>query len=320
MFFDKNDGKANDRIIYKTKPNMLFGCKKAILGVVLLIIILFLSSSVIQFIGEMQVYLISSIKLPITRYAAIAFFVIIFINIIYIIWQLIGWYSTEYTLTDFKIIVKTGVISTKKNYMPYTTVQDLNTSQSIFAKIFNVGSVFIFSAYDNNQMELKNIYNPSEVEDIIFSKIMNLRAGQTPPQRFPQNPHPEQYDYYSEEEYYDEFEPITPIVQENHHPKRNYDYYPEENFVHNSPKHKYEYEPYHGYRPSKDNYSHDTYSKDNYYDEVRDEYSYVGDDYYQDNDTEIYYNDGVDEFTESEEEYMDDSHDVIRRHFDKFKR
>ena len=159
MLFNKNDNKANERILYKTKPNMLLGCKKAIYGAVLLVIVLFLSPMLIQFIGKMQVYLISQIKLPLTRYTAIAFFVIILIIIMYIIWQLINWYSMEYTLTDSRIIIKSGVLSTKRNYMPYATIQDVNTSQSIFARLFNIGSVSVYSAYDNNQMELKNISN-----------------------------------------------------------------------------------------------------------------------------------------------------------------
>ena len=140
MLFDRNDARANDRVIYKTRPNMILGCKKAILGIVLLIVILTVSPMAIKFIGKMQVYLISRIKLSLTSYTAIAFFVVILITVIYIIWQLVGWYSTEYTLTDTKIIIKSGVISTKKNYMPYATIQDINTSQSILGKIINVGS------------------------------------------------------------------------------------------------------------------------------------------------------------------------------------
>ena len=88
MLFDKNDSRANERVLYKTKPNMLLGCKKAIFGIVLLIIILMVSPMAIQFIGKMQVYLISHINLYLTQYAAIAFFVVILINVIYIIWQL----------------------------------------------------------------------------------------------------------------------------------------------------------------------------------------------------------------------------------------
>ena len=313
MLFNKNNIKPNDRIIYQTKPNMLLGCKKAIYGIILLIIILMVSPILIKFIGEMQVYLISYIKLSLTRYIAIAFFVVIFIDILYIIWQLIGWYSTEYYLTDSKIIIKSGVLSNKKNYMPYTTIQDVNTSQSILARLFNVGSISIYSAYDNNQMELKNIYNPSDVEDIIFSKINDLRNFQYQPQGVPYN---SESHYIQNNDYYDEFEPITPINREVRNQPRHYDYYPEEDYVEKNSPHNYEYEPYNNqYMNSSDNYT-----QDNYYNQLRDEYSYVDDEYYQDDGSEIYYNDGVDEFTHDEQDELNSSQDVIRRHFDKFKK
>lgn len=323
MLFNNNDIKNSDRVIYKTKPNMLLGCKKAIYGIILLIIILSISPIAIKFIGEMQVYLISYIKLSLTRYAAIAFFVIILINVIYIIWQLVGWYSIEYTLTDSKIIIKSGVLSTKKNYMPYATIQDINMSQSIFARLFNVGSVSVFSAYDNNQLELKNIFNPSEVEEIIFSKMVGPRNFQAPPQRFPQQEYqdrviPANEEYLGRNDYYDEYEPITPIThQREYPPRREYDYFPEDFGVHDSPKHKYDYEPYDSSYSKPSN----NYSQDNYYNQMGEEYSYNNKDHYSDNESEIYYDDGINEYSQNDVDDIDDSSEkVIRRHFDKFKK
>ena len=305
MLFNNDDRKSSDRIIYQTKPNILFGCKKAVYGVILLIIIIMLSSMVIRFIGEMQVYLISYIKLPLTRYVSIAVFVAILIDILYIIWQLIGWQSTEYFLTEFKIIIKTGVISTKKNYIPYTNIQDLNTSQSIFARLLNVGSIYVFSAYDNSNIELKNISNPSEVEDIIFSKIRESRNIPSP--QVYENPRND--NYYMKDQYRDEIEPIAPITHENYNPRHNH----HDNFS----QHNIEYEAY----GNKYGNSPKHYNQDSYYNEVRGKYSYVDEDYYENNESEIYYNDGVDEFTESDGEYIDDtSQNVIQRHFDKFKK
>ncbi|MBP3790758.1 MAG: PH domain-containing protein [Methanobrevibacter sp.] len=325
MLFNKNDENVRDRGIYKTKPNMLLGCKKAIYGVILLLIILFISPMVIKFIGEMQVYLISYVRLSLTRYVAIAVFVIILIDVIYIIWQLVGWYSLEYTFTDSKIIIKSGVLSTKKNYMPYATIQDINTSQGILAKIFNVGTISVFSAYDNNQMEIQNVSNPSEVEEIIFSRMVGQRNFQAPPQRFPPQQHNDyesdlraREDFLGRNDYYDEYEPITPITHEsNSYPRREYEYYPEDFDTITPQHHTYEYEPFErGY-----NNSPNSDSQDSYYNQIRDEYSYSNDNHYQNNGPEPYYNDGVDEFAQSEEKDIDDSsQDVIRRHFDKFKK
>lgn len=320
MLFNNKDGRTADRILYQTKPNMLLGCKKAIFGVILLIVILSLSPIAIKFIGKMQVYLISYIKLPLTSYLAIAFFVIILVNVIYIIWQLIGWYSVEYILTDTKIIIKSGVLSTKKNYMPYSTIQDLNTSQNILEKIFNVGSVSVFSAYDNNLLELSNISNPSEVEEIIFSRMVGPRSFQAPPQRFPQyEPHErllsEDEDYLGRNDYYDEFEPITPITHErNYSPRREYEYYPEDFSQNQPPRHQYDYEPYDAGYHNRPNGR----SQGRHYNQVRDDYSYRNEDYYPHNERDIYYEEVVEEVPQ--DDFEDVSEKAIKRHFDKFKK
>ena len=250
MIFDKNDDVRNERILYQAKPNMLFGCKKAIYGIVLLVIVFILSPKVIQFVGNMQVYLISYINLALTRYAAIGFFIVILFIILFIIWQLIGWYSKEYILTQSRIIIKYGVLSTKKNYMPYAAIQDINTSQSVFGKIFNVGTISLFSAYDNNQMELSAISNPSEVEEIIFSNMVNHRAyGESNP--YPHNDmsygrnFQTNDSYLEKNDYYDEFEPITPIGREkDRYSRRDYEYYPDDFSQGENNRKKYEYEPY----------------------------------------------------------------------------
>ena len=326
MLFDKNDDITNERILYQTKPNMLFGCKKAIYGIVLLAIVLMLSPTVIKFVGEMQVYLISRIDLPLTRYVAIAFFVVILIIVIYIIWQLLVWYSKEYTLTDTRIIIKSGVLSTHKNYMPYARIQDINTSQSIIARLFGIGSIYLFSAYDNNQMELTNISNPSKVEEIIFSHMVNSRVYSEPQARFPRN---NQYsernfqsndDYLGANDYYDEFEPITPIGREKDTLKREYEYYPEDLGYNEERYNRYEYEPYDDNAIRFEGASN-SYQNDSNYNQVVDEYSNNDDQYYRNNGFEVHYNEPPENDAHDEPMDMDDSSEkVIRRHFDKFKK
>lgn len=336
MLFSKNDERANERVLYKTKPNMILGSKKAIFGVVLLVIIFMVSSTLIKFIGKMQVYLISQIQLPLTQYAAIAFFVAILAVILYIIWQLIKWYSTEYTLTDTRIIIKSGILSTKKNYMPYSTIQDVNSTQSIFARLFDVGTVSVFSAYDNNLMSLENISNPSKVEEIIFSNMMGYRNFREPPRNFiDRTPNINYSDNISDDDYYDEFEPITPIGHErNSYPRRDYEYYPEDFDFQQKRTNQYEYEPYEDefeYRMdrvmsnSSDNIIYEgapnTFSNDAHYNESRDDYSYGSDETYHYDDGETNYNEKYENFNQNEQEQVDvSSEKVIRRHFDKFKK
>ena len=326
MLFDKNDDMSNERILYKAKPNMLFGCKKAVYGVVLLAIVLMLSPSVIKFIGEMQVYLISRINLPLTRYAAIAFFIVILFIILYIIWQLLGWYSKEYTLTDSRIIIKSGVLSSKKNYMPYATIQDINTSQSIVGRLFGIGSISLFSAYDNNQMELSNVSNPSKVEEIIFSNMVNSKTYYEPQNRFPRDNHSFERnfqsndDYSRRNEYYDEFEPITPIGREkDNYPRREYEYYPEDLGYNDKRYNRYEYESYDDNSIRFEGASN-SYQNDDYYNGALDDNSYSEDKSYRDYGSD-FYNDDVENIVPDEPKDMAESSEkVIRRHFDKFKK
>ncbi len=339
--FGKKDNQSNERIIYEAKPNLIFGCKKAILAFVLLIVVLSLSGFVIRFIGEMQTYLISRIQLPLTRYTAIAVFVVMLIIILYIIWQIIGWYSKEYILTDSKIIVKSGVFLNRKNYMPYATIQDINTSQSIFARMFNVGSVSVFSAYDNNQIAIENISNPSEVEEIIFSNMSRNRSYQDPRMGFYRNPqddyrrpNPQNYynepsqDYYqdSRQEFYpnDEYDDvvITPIKQEEPYQRRQYEYYPEDLEYGDVQRPKYEYEPYdENLENNIDRAMANDYEDNSSYYQRSDEYSYSDDTYYEDNQIDYQHDDFDTKDSKVERNVVDESSEsVVRRHFDKFKR
>ena len=327
MLFDKNDDMPNERILYKTKPNMLFGCKKAVYGVVLLAIALMVSPMAIKFIGEMQVYLISRINLPLTRYAAIAFFIIILFIILYIIWQLLGWYSKEYTLTDSRVIVKSGILSSKRNYMHYASIQDINTSQSIIAKIFGIGSISLFSAYDNNQMELSNVSDHSKLEEIIFSHMVNSKRYYEPQNRFPRNNQSFERnfqsndDYLRRDEYYDEFEPITPIGREkDNYSRREYEYYPEDFGYNDKRYNEYEYESYEGNSIRFEGASN-SYQNDHYYNRVANDNSYSDDKYYQDYGSDFYNDGDMENIVQDAPKDVDESSEkVIRRHFDKFKK
>jgi len=289
--FEKKDSIANDRVIYRDKPNIIFGCKKAIFGFIVLIIVISISSLIIRLIGEMQVYLVSYIKLSLTRYVTIGLFVIMLLIILYIIWQLISWYSKEYILTESKIIIISGVLFTRKKYMPYFTIQDINTSQSILARLFNIGSVSIYNAYDNNQMSIENISNPSKVEEIIFSKIS-------------QNTAPSHYNNYNPQNFYNDENDnvISPITHENNYNSHEQDYPPE-------------------YTTQKTDYEYESYSESLEYPNYEETYD-VRDNNYSYDDINNDYKEDINPDSDSNQNdaFEDSRENAIKRHFDKFKK
>ena len=55
--------------------------------------------------------------------------------------------------------------------MPFNTIQDVSRSQSLLGKIFSVGTITLYSAYDGKELELKDVSSPKKIEDIIFENI-----------------------------------------------------------------------------------------------------------------------------------------------------
>ena len=171
MFGKDKKEEFHEKILYETQPNIFVYSKGILISMFVLGFLFFLYSAGIQYIGNMNVYLIESTKVPMTRYFAIAVFILIMIVILYIILKLLIWTSIKYTITESRVIVEKGILLQKKNYMPFNTIQDVSRSQSLLGKIFSVGTITLYSAYDGKDMELKDVSSPKKIEDIIFENM-----------------------------------------------------------------------------------------------------------------------------------------------------
>ena len=171
MFGKDKKEEYHEKILYESQPNIFVYSKGILISMFVLGFLFFLYSAGVSFIGNMNVYLIESTKVPLTRYFAIAIFLIIMIVIAYIIIQLLIWTSIKYTITESRVIVEKGIILQKKNYMPFNTIQDVSRSQSLLGKLFSVGTITLYSAYDGKDLELKDISSPKKVEDLIFENM-----------------------------------------------------------------------------------------------------------------------------------------------------
>lgn len=171
MFGKDKKEEFHEKILYEAKPNIFVYSKGILISMFVLGFLFFLYSAGIQYIGNMNVYLIESTKVPMTRYFAIAVFILIMIVLLYIILKLLIWTSIKYTITESRVIVEKGILLQKKNYMPFNTIQDVSRSQSLLGKIFSVGTITLYSAYDGKDMELKDVSGPKKIEDIIFENM-----------------------------------------------------------------------------------------------------------------------------------------------------
>ncbi len=208
MFSKDKNNESNEKILYETQPNIIVYSKGILIGMILLGFLFSLYTTGIQYIGNMQVYLIESSKLPMTRYFAIAIFVCIILVIVYIVFKLLAWTTVKYTITETRVIAEKGLLLHKKNYMPFNTIQDVDRSQSLFGRLFSVGTITLYSAYDGNNIKIKDVSSPKKIEDIIFENIRGT--------------HLKSRNLYDEETGYSNsnFNPIRPNSDEKSHYRR----------------------------------------------------------------------------------------------------
>ena len=202
MFGKDKKEEFHEKILYEAQPNIFVYSKGILISMFVLGFLFFLYSAGIQYIGNMNVYLIESTKVPMTRYFAIAVFILIMIVLLYIILKLLIWTSIKYTITESRVIVEKGILLQKKNYMPFNTIQDVSRSQSLLGKIFSVGTITLYSAYDGKDMELKDVSSPKKIEDIIFE---NMRGTHLRTRNF--------YD----DDFNSNFNPIRPNQEPGHY-------------------------------------------------------------------------------------------------------
>lgn len=83
---------------------------------------------------------------------------------------------TVYTLTEEKLLVDTGFLSTKQEEIKLYRMMDLTLKRSLLQRIFGVGTIHVCSADKTSpEFDIKNIKKPFEVKEKISKMIEEQR-------------------------------------------------------------------------------------------------------------------------------------------------
>lgn len=81
----------------------------------------------------------------------------------------------RYTLTDSKIEISEGLISTRTRNVPLRTIQDVSVSSTIFQRMLGFGDLIIENANEaDGKIVLKNINTPKKYADILLKQMRLL--------------------------------------------------------------------------------------------------------------------------------------------------
>lgn len=95
-----------------------------------------------------------------------------------VVWWATGEYKRhnhgEYILTNNRIIVKSGLISTRIDSVSYDLIVNVKTYRSFLDKLLNIGTIEINTARGMQEIGLVGVKNPDDKESLIY-KFMRKR-------------------------------------------------------------------------------------------------------------------------------------------------
>lgn len=90
----------------------------------------------------------------------------VYLGIRYVVWR-----SVTYTITDERILQRSGVLSKFTRSIGVARVQDVSTSQSIFGRLLGFGDVEIESAGRDGSEVFTYVPDPDHFRDILFEQL-----------------------------------------------------------------------------------------------------------------------------------------------------
>lgn len=163
--------RSGEKILFETRPAFFMYLKSAIIKFIALILIIYIFGYVMTIAASIQNFIISFVQVPLVQATVYILLLLILFLILWIIWDLLSWKYTTYTLTNYRVILQKGLIRKNKTYMHYDKIQDINVSQGIIERLISSGDIAIFGGHEHTRLILNDIPNPKKVEDMINRMI-----------------------------------------------------------------------------------------------------------------------------------------------------
>jgi uncharacterized membrane protein YdbT with pleckstrin-like domain len=156
-----------ENLIVRVHQHWIFVAKSLVLPVALLILVALADFTVIAASGH---HIRTFVSL-----AAIA------VALLWLIVVWIRWQSISYTLTDQRIMLKSGIFSRSEKIIPIDRIQDCTTRQSIFGRMLGYGRVEVDAAGAQGAEILLHLPHPGSFRDQVFVQSERRRGAPSSP-------------------------------------------------------------------------------------------------------------------------------------------
>jgi uncharacterized membrane protein YdbT with pleckstrin-like domain len=122
--------------------------------------------ALVVLVGGLLLDLSTTIVLLVAAAVAVA-------TVAWALWETIRW---KYTITERRVFVRHGLISVNEQTARLERVQDLTLRQSLFDRLFGVGTLAIDTAgSEGGALEFKALRSPAEVRELLDATIRRER-------------------------------------------------------------------------------------------------------------------------------------------------
>ena len=83
---------------------------------------------------------------------------------------------TRYALSEDRLVLSTGFLSIKDEEVLLYRIRDINTTRSLWQRIFGVGTVTVVSSDKTMPtLVLKNVKNPLDVKELLHTQVEEMK-------------------------------------------------------------------------------------------------------------------------------------------------
>ena len=120
------------------------------------------------------VFVLSWVVSNISGWEFLRWIVIVAGILILVLWAVVPflrWLTTEYTFTDRRIIVRSGIITRHGKDMPLSKVNNVSFFVPAMGRVLNYGELQIQSAGENDGLDIKDVPDVEDIQRKIYELI-----------------------------------------------------------------------------------------------------------------------------------------------------
>ena len=97
----------------------------------------------------------------------------------YVLWPFLNWLTASYTVTNRRLITRTGVVTRRGHDIPLSRISDVSYERDLVDRLLGCGTLLISDASEYGQVSLPDIPQVEESQRRINQLLHDLHSGET---------------------------------------------------------------------------------------------------------------------------------------------